>query len=633
MGKMSYTPLHVHSEYSLLDGLSKCEDIAERTKKIGANACALTDHGSVSGAIDFSQEMHDAGLKPLLGCEMYVCMTAPATERNKENRKLSHQVVIAKNLQGWRDLLGLVSAANKKEHFYHKPRVDIDLLAMAASQGNLVSFSGHLGSILAHAITDGEKLAPDWMKRGMYMAKTLEGIFGKGNFFIEIQLIDSKINKLAGQVGNALRQISKTTGIPCVATPDAHYCEREDAEDQRVLLCTYFKKTIGQVQRELKAGTANRSLITFFRSDNYHIPSYEDMLGFHSEEELSNTNVIRDMCDDYSILQSPQPPEFKCPDGLTPGQYLRKLCAEGWKERMAHIVYSNHPKFNQYGERTNHELEVFTSIGLSSYFLIVDDILNFVRNKGYITGVGRGSAAGCMVSNLLGITQVDPIPYHLIFERFYNAGRNAPGKISWPDIDFDIPKAAREETIEYIRQKYGEENVAQIITFQTLKGKAALTRTMAARGSISFDEQKAITKVLPEPASVSDELKDIENEYGYSSSILWALENTPGKLKAWCHIGDDGKLEGKMAKVFEQAIRLEHTKIIMGTHAAGVVISNKPISASCPMILDSKGKEYRAGYEGPSCESAGLLKLDCLATRSLDKVMDTVKIVAGEDIC
>jgi DNA polymerase-3 subunit alpha len=628
MKKKTYTPLHCHSEYSLLDGLSKCSDISERIQEIGSSACAITDHGSVSGAVDFSKEMQTAGLQPLLGCELYVC-EGSVLEKSKDNRKLSHQVVIAKNHQGWFDLLSMVSMSNKKEHFYHKPRIDIDILAMLGSQKNLVSFSGHLGSILANAITDGERLDPDWMKKGVAKAKDLELIFGKGNLFIEIQLIDSKINKFSGSVANALRQISKVTGIPCVATPDAHYCRREDAEDQRILLCTGLKKTIPQVQRELKQGTASNVLKTNFLSNNYHIPTYEDMIEFHTEEELANTNLILDMCENYNIMKSPDPPEFSCPDGMSPEEYLRKLCRDGWNKKMKGFDKTSE-LFNKYGNRVNHELEVFTSIGLSSYFLIIDDILNFVRSKGYITGPGRGSAAGCMVSNLLNITQVDPIPYKLIFERFYNAGRNAPGKISWPDIDFDIPKEAREETIEYIRDKYGEENVAQIITFQKLKGKAALTRVMASRGNVSFDEQKAITKCLQDENKISDELQDIEDEYGYSSSILWALENTPQKLKNWCYIGKEGNLEGRMAKVFEQAIRIEGTKIISGKHAAGVIVSRKPISESCPMVLDNKGKNQLAGFEGPSCEDVGLLKLDCLAIRGLDKVMDVVKIVAGE---
>ncbi len=626
---MNYTALHVHSEYSLLDGLSKCSAIAKRTQNIESEACAITDHGSVSGAVDFSTEMQSAGLKPLLGCEMYVCMNGPATEQTGENRKLSHEVIIAKDLEGWKDLLSLVSTSNKREHNYYKPRLDLDLIEEMGSKGNLVSFSGHLGSVLSNYITDGDTLHPDWKSKGIYMAQKLESIFGKGNFFIEIQLIDSLVNKFAGNVGWALRDISLATGIPCVATPDSHYCTQEDAEDQRILLCTSLKKTVGQVNRELKQGTASGIFKTFFKSNKYHIPTYQEMAEFNTEEELANTNVVADMCSNYDITSPPDPPEFQCPNGLSPEQYLRQLCRQGWTKKMGHIDTESE-LFKQYGERVNHELDVFTSIGLSSYFLIVDDILNFVRSKGYITGPGRGSAAGCIVSDLLGITQVDPIPYSLIFERFYNAGRNAPGKISWPDIDFDVPKAARDETVEYIRNKYGEDNVAQIITFQTLKGKASLTRVMTARGNISFDEQKAITRCLIDEASVADELKGIEQEYGFSSSIIWALENVPEKLKNWCYLGEGGKLEGRLAKVFEQAIRLEHTKIISGKHAAGVVISKDPISKTCPMILDKKGGHMLAGFEGPSCENVGLLKLDCLGIRTLDKIMDITSIVGGD---
>jgi len=625
----TYIPLHCHSEYSLLDGLSKCQATVERTLAIGATACALTDHGSVSGAVDFAGKMKEKGLKPILGSEFYVCRGL-VTQKDKENRPLDHQVILAKNHQGWKDLLGLTSFANKKEHSYYKPRLDIDAIAKAGSQKNLISFSGHLGSILANAITDGDRLDPDWMKKGIACSKNLENIFGKGNFFIEIQLIDSKINIFAGVVAKALRQIAVKTGIPCLATPDAHYCSRDDAEDQQVLLCTNFKKSIGQVHRELKQGTANNTLATFFKSNNYHIPSYEDMIEFHTEAELVNTRVVEDMCENYNILRSPDPPKFSCPKGMDPNEYLRYLCRTGWASRMSHID-SDSDKFPSYGERINLELDIFTSIGLSSYFLIVDDILRFTRSRGYLTGPGRGSSAGCMVSYLLGITQIEPIRYNLIFERFYNAGRNTPGKISWPDIDFDVPKAARDEIVEYVRNKYGADNVAQIVTFQTLKGRASLKRVMSARGNISFDEQNAITKNIVDESKIADELGDIKAEYGISSVILWALENNSGKLKEWCTIGEGGKLEGRMAKIFEQAIRLEGTKIISGKHAAGIVISAQPISESCPMVLDKQGQYQLAGFEGPSCEDVGLLKLDCLGLSALDKLMDAAKIASGED--
>lgn len=625
--KKSYTPLHVHSEYSLLDGLSKCEDIVERANEIGSSACAITDHGSCSGAVDFSGKAKDGNIKPILGSEFYVNRTIEIVEQDR--RPSDHQVILAKNERGWKDILRLTSTANLKSNFYYKPRINLSHIEEVAASGNLVSFSGHLGSILANYICEGDQLHPDHMNRGIFMANKLQSIFGKGNFFIEIQLIDSKINTFAGTVAGVLREISKKTGIPCVATPDAHYCRKDDAEDQRVLLCTQFKKTLPEVYRELKEGIASRSLITFFNSDNYHIPTYEEMIAFHTEEELENTNIIAEMCDKYSIAKPPFPPEFICPKGMNPNDYLRYLCQNGWKDKMSGAIKAGTKEFKEYGDRVNYELDTFTSINLSSYFLIVADIINFVQSQGYLTGPGRGSAAGCMVSYLLGITKINPIPYNLVFERFYNAGRNAPGKISWPDIDFDVPKEARPKVIEYIRNKYGKDNTAQIITFQTMKGRSALKRVMAARGNISFDEQNAITKYIMDEAKVADELQDIEEEYGFSSTILWALEHDADKLKDWCYINDEGKLEGRFSKIFEQAIRLEHTKIGSGKHAAGVVISASPISESCPMVLDKEEENMLAGFEGPGCEEVGLLKLDCLGIRSLDKIMDISDIVKG----
>ena len=227
------------------------------------------------------------------------------------------------------------------------------------------------------------------------------------------------------------------------------------------------------------------------------------------------------------------------------------------------------------------------------------------------------------------ITKIDPIPYELIFERFYNAGRNAGGRVSMPDIDIDVPKCGREDIIEYIKGKYGKDNVAQIITFQTLKGRAALKRVMAARGNIGFDEQNAITSHLLDESKIADELQDMKDELGTSSVITWALENKSDKLKDWCYIDDDGNFQGKFARIFEQAIRLEDTKIIQSKHAAGVVVSPQPIYDVCPMVLDREEKNLLAGFEGPSCEDVGLLKLDVLGIKMLDKVMEIPKILMG----
>ena len=620
---MTYVPLHVHSEYSLLDGLSQTTQISSRLNDIETEVCALTDHGTVSGAVDFCKTLSSASQRPILGCELYICMQ-DAKDQSQDNRDLVHQVVLAKNLQGWKELLRLVSQSNRTDQFYYKPRIDFDQLKEAASKGNLVSFSGHLGSYLGNIALSN----PD-DKFVCKAALRLQDMFGKGNFFIEIQLIDSLNNEEARIEAERLRQIAVKTGIPCVATPDAHYPTREAAEDQRVLLCTALKKTIGQVHRELKEGKS-RSLKSFFSSDSYHIPSHQEMSQFHTEEELQNTVVIASMCEAYDILGAPNPPAFNCPAEHDAQSYLRQLCKVGWAQKM-HGIEKGTSEFYQYGERVQKELEVFEGAGLSGYFLIVQDLLKFCREQGYLTGPGRGSAAGCMVSYLIGITQINPIQHDLVFERFYNAGRNTGGRISMPDIDIDVPKIAREKVISYMKQKYGKDNVAQIVTYQTLQGRSGLKRVMQARGNISFSEQNEITKHIMDESKIADELQDMKEELGESSLILWALKNKQQQLKDWCEIGEDGKLEGKMSRIFEQAIRLEGTKIIQSKHAAGVVVSPSSISETCPMIKPAnKGEtDLLAGFEGPSCEDVGLLKLDVLGIRMLDKVMEVPTILKG----
>ena len=561
---MKYVPLHVQSEYSLLDGLSQTKHIANRLGEIETEACAITDHGTVSGAVDFHKTISN-GFKPILGCKLYV---------SQEDS----------------------------------------------------TFSGHIDSVLGRLALNNTNWKEDVTKE----AERMEEAFGKGNFYIEVKLIDSLDNPDAKEVAEKLREVSKITGIPCVATPEARYCKREDADDQRVLLCTALRKSIGQVQKDLKQGKS-LAVKPFFSSDNYHIPTYEEMSEFHTSEELANTIEISNMCSDYSILSPPSPPEFPCPVDVSPNELLRKLCREGWLNKMGHID-KHGPDFPEYGKRVDKEISIFTEAGLSSYFLIVQDILRYAKEKGYLIGPGRGSAAGCIVSHLIGITQIDPVPYRLIFERFYNAGRNSKGNVSMPDIDIDVPKHSRTDIIEYIQKKYGNDNVAQIITFQTLKGRASLKRVMAARGNISFDEQNAITSHILDEAKIADELQDMRDELGTASVITWALENKQDKLKDWCELDSKGDMQGKLSKIFEQAIRLEGTKIIQSKHAAGVVISPLPIYDVCPMIIDKEGKGRLAGFEGTSCEDVGLLKLDILGIKMLDKVMDISEILKGERV-
>lgn len=621
----SYFPLHVHSHYSLLDGLSKPEDIAKRCDVIGAEGSAITDHGSISGHIQFLQKMKKAGKKPILGCEFYVA-NDDATVQNEKNRKLSHMCVLAKNDEGWRDLVQMVSLANTPEMFYHKPRLDLVRIAEFAGRGNLIAFSGHIGSTLSNVLfTQDRELSSTWRQEGVRLAKSLQEAFGKDNFFIEVQRMDHELLKLQDTIADCMRVIGKDTGIPLLAVPDAHYASQEDAEDQRVLLCANMRVTIQQ------ASKPEFGLSGFFRSRQYHIPSYEEMKQWHTAEELDNTLLLASRVDEYKkILKNPILPNFACPEGMNPDAYLRHLCKEGWTQKVDGKIDSS--KHSEYNQRLEQELKVLQGAGLSSYFLIVADIIDFVRKNKWLPGPGRGSAAGCLVSYLMGITSIDPIPYGLIFERFYNAGRNTADRISMPDIDMDIPKYARGYVIDYMRKKYGHDKVGQMVTFQTMKGRGALKDVMRAYGGITFDEMTEITKNIIEEHKIADELQTMKEERGESSIIQWCLENTPKKLNKWCYIEDDGTLSGPLARRFEQAMRLEGTKTNMSKHAAGVVIAPEPLSSMCPMIFDKESDHPVAGFEMDDLEGVGGLKLDALGITTLDKGMGVQSDLARGEI-
>ena len=603
----NFISLHCHSHYSLLDGLSQMDQIVDRLDQLECDAMALTDHGTVSGAVEFTAAMKKAGKKSILGCELYLCKEK-VINKTKVNRDLSHQVVLAKNKKGWKDLIGLVSESNHPDNFYYKPRVDLTILQKYSSRGNFISFSGHLGSTIAKAITFDDKIIPDWEPVGTEWAYALQDMFGKGNFFLEVQLIDSKLNVQARLMGEIIREISRKTKIPCVATPDAHYAFPNQADDQRILLAANMRTTLAKAAASIKN--------TFFKSDQYFIPGYNDVKDLNTEEEIAATQHISDMCEDYDILNKPALPPFPTPNGLSPHKYLRQICAEGWKKYLGEIPKES-DEFKSYGERIEYEMKVLEEANLASYFLIFHDICNYVRDQGWMLGPGRGSAAGCMVSYLSGITSINPITYDLIFERFYNAGRNTKDRVALPDIDLDVPRAKRNDVIDYIKKKYGEDKVAQIITFQSMKGRGALKRVLGAHGGMSFDEQNAITDCIEDEAKIAGDLEEMDD----ASIIGWALEHKADKLKEWCVLQKNGKLKGPEASKFAQAIRLEGTKTAQSRHPAGVVISPNPVSEVCPLVLDNEAKALCAGFDGPSCEDIGLVKLDILGIATLDKVM------------
>ena len=537
-------------------------------------------------------------------------------------------MVLAKNINGWKNLIEITSRSNDEDLFYFKPRLDLDILKEHAN-GDLIAFSGHLGSELANCIFEDPKSAykasteeevkryinPDWESKVLSQANLYKDIFGKENFLIEIQCIDEEVSPAAKLVAQGLRYVSKKYSIPSVATADSHYPTKEDASDHLLLLCSAMKTPLRDIKRKLD-NNEDVGFSGFLKSNNFHIPTYEEMSKLHTESELKNSMQIADMCEEYDILGSPTLPKFKCPEDVEEETYLRQLCREGWKAKLSNTSKLG-PNENIYVDRITKELEVISDANLSGYFLIVRDIVANIKENDWLPGPGRGSAAGCLVSYLIGVTQVDPIEHGLIFERFYNAGRNTEDHISLPDIDIDVPATKRDETIDYIREKYGRDKVGQMVTFGRLQGRSALKEVLRMNQACSYDEMNVITKSLPHEHEISDQLADM----GGQSVIEWALANQPDTLRDYCRLNDDGTLEGDYSKLFEQAMRIEGTFKSQGKHAAGVVISSNSLDKVCPMVRDKKGSEKIAGMEMNDLEAMGHVKFDILGVSLLDKIM------------
>lgn len=995
---MKYIPLHVHSDRSLLDGLSQTHQIANRIEEIGATACAITDHGAISASVSFSQEMKDRNLKPLLGCELYVSQH-DASIKNTDNAKHSHLPVICKNYNGWIDLIKITSASNNPDHFYRRPRLSFNQLKEYL-HGNIIGFSGHLGSDISNS------LDAFGVSNTIKLAEEMQEAFGKGNFYLESQLYLADHEPKQHIINDMVRELSKKTGIPLIATPDAHYASQSQAVDQRILLCRSMGVTLKRGKQP------DFQLSTFFNSDRFYIPSAEEMISFgHTEEELANTLELADKVENFEILKSPVVPPFPCPNGLSEKEYLRKLCLDGWSKLIKNSV----PKaqHQEYADRVKMELGIFEENNLSGYFLICQDIVNFVRNNGWLAGPGRGcligdtkvflanghtkllkdinigdkvyttngikpvtnkfeydvdeqllsikcwhtstnklvltkdhkilsskdgvhtqwnradeldcgdfifypdtdfdyiqhtesidlkdycdneqnyifkvdtieqivfnarwktpqkykpckryielnddfyyflgyftgdgsihrklghvyiifnanddvkikkivnyittltndtsswlqkttnsyqfsikhraftnfinslfssyryssnskhvpynifrnyndilnfisglldsdgtihqsdyrikttsetlayeimfllrqhipcsisiqqahtdkrgseiqtsysvifnklqfdnlrtnhvnsfsslsklykkvdegwlfrirsidktssykkvydiavedehnyltefgivhnSGAGCLVSYLCGITQIDPIQYGLLFERFFNAAR----KGALPDLDMDVPVGKREIILNHLKKKYGSNKVSQMITYQTMKGRAAVKDVFKAYGDMTNDDINRLTSLIPDPAKVAGELQHMKDEFGESSLIRFALEVKAEEFNEWgVKLENDGSVSGILGPRFEQAMRLEGTKIIQSKHAAGVIISPEPLSECCPMVYDSKKKILVAGMEMGDLEAIGFVKLDILGLALLDKLMGVSEILEHGDV-
>lgn len=644
--ELKWASLHNHSDFSLLDGLSKPEQLIERAIKSNIPAISLCDHGNMSGIIKWQKgkkkvidklkgtEYEDAAkaIKLINGCEMYI---------NNGNTN-SHLVVLAKNAAGYKTLIKMVSEATRRENFYRKPRLTLQQIGEFNSDKNIIAFSGHCGSDLAdimfsdckgayNATTEQEArqfLNPKCKKLLLEKAGQYIDVFGKENFSLEKQLFDQERMPAQKVIALAMDWLAEQLGLKIVATGDSHYTYPYQAEDQRILLCNALKTTLPKVYKQLASDEDDVALGGFFKSGKYYLPTADEIASIHVEEEIKRSLEIADMCESYDLSNPPVIPQFPCPDGMSADDYMRQLCRRGWSDKL---TFSSKETKSEYAERVKYELEVLQGAKLSDYFLIVEDLLSYIKSQGYLTGPGRGSAAGCLVSYLMGITAVDPIPPGLIFERFYNAGRNTPGKpASLPDIDMDIQGAAAEIAVKHLKDKYGYENVGQIANYGRLMGRACLKDVLRAHEACDFTTMNKICSFLVDESAIADELQEMKEDEGESSIIKWALENNAKELSEWAWLDEKtGEINGPMGKYFTQAIRLEGTYRQRGKHAAGYVIYPGPVTDVCPVTYNKDG-DCEIDFDMHDVEYTGGVKMDILKVWVLDKVADCADSIRHE---
>ena len=429
--------------------------------------------------------------------------------------------------------------------------------------------------------------------------------------------------------GNMPKELSKeiVSSKNLVALPKSkvnikpsYYTKKEHADLHRILLCSALKTTLPKIQTKIRNNNLDSEVLEYFTKDDKCI---------NEGKVTKELEYIYTSCEEYEILSPPMLPKFMCPKGMSQEEYLTDMARKGYKKFLHDKVGQNEDKRNLYADRFHKELEVIRNADLFGYFLIVQDIIRHVeKDMGCLAGPGRGSAAGCLISYLIGITKIDPVEHDLLFERFYNAGRNTGGHVSLPDIDMDVPGKRRDDVIDYLKNTYGKDHVSQMITFGRLQGRSAIKEVLRVNEACAFSEMNAITKSVPNEAEISDQLVEMDDED--SSIIKWSLLNRADELRDFCHINEDGKLEGDYAEYFQQAIDIEGTFKTQGKHAAGVVISKDKLKNVCPMVQQKGTTEKIAGLEMSDLEALGHVKFDVLGINLLDKLMKIKELTNGK---
>ena len=573
---MDFVHLHLHSEYSLLDGACRVSDIPKRAKECGHTACAITDHGVMYGAVQFYEACKKEGIKPIIGCEVYLARRTRFDRNHDEDIQSYHLILLCMNDTGYRNLIYMVTKSFT-EGFYSKPRIDMELLA-EHSEG-LIALSACLAGYIPRAIQAGD------YDRAKEHALRMKELFGE-NYYLELQDHGLEEQK---RVNAGVVRLSRELKIPLVATNDAHYLTRRDADNQAVLLCIQTGNVIAD----------GRPI--GFETDEFYYKTTDEMhrlFGYLDNEELGspigNTAKVAEKCNfdfDFSKLYLPA---FKPDDGSDPTDYLRALTEAGFRKRVdtGRIDFSKHPE-SEYRERIDYELSVIIKMGYAEYFLIVQDFVGWAKNQGIPVGPGRGSGAGSLVAFLIGITDLDPLKFELLFERFLN-----PERVSMPDFDIDFCYDRRDEVIGYVRRRYGEDHVSQIITFGTMAARAAIRDVGRVLG-MSYSEVDIVAKLIPRELDITlksalETSKDLREMYDSDENIK---------------------------KLIDTSMALEGMPRHASTHAAGVVITDRPVSDYVPLAVN--GDMPVTQFDMDTVAKLGLLKFDFLALRYLTIISDT----------
>lgn len=572
MEDRQFTHLHVHTEYSLLDGSSKIKELIARAKELNMNSIAITDHGVMYGVIDFYKAAKDAGIKPIIGCEVYVASKSRFDKDTGKDNFYYHLVLLCKNQKGYENLTRLVTYGFT-EGFYYKPRIDWELLQQY-----------HEGLIALSACLAGP-VARNFLRIGYDRAKEealkYYNLFGEGNFYLELQDHGMAEQK---DVNTALLRIHKETNIPLVCTNDLHYINKEDAEAHDILLC---------IQTGALLSDENRMR---YEGGQFYLKSQEEMYTLfpYATEACENTNIIAEQCNVDFEFHKYKLPKFDVPDNMTSYEYLRKLCFEGLEQRYG-------DKASTHYERLEYELKTISEMGFVDYFLIVSDFIKYAKDNDIAVGPGRGSAAGSIVAYSLRITDIDPLEYNLIFERFLN-----PERVSMPDIDIDFCYKRRQEVIDYVVKKYGKEQVSQIVTFGTLAARNVI-RDVGRVMNIPYADVDKIAKMIPRELNITLK-KALYDEESGNPEFRELYETNP-----------------QVKHLVDMAMKLEGLPRNTSTHAAGVIISDRPIVDYIPLMLNTKDNSIATQFVMTTCEELGLLKMDFLGLRNITIIQDAIK--------